>query len=394
MTEKKKLPEQTAAHIYRRPVSSRAVNVQKPVEKRETARRRQAGEAPYTLQRVVTVPRADPSTAWNTFAQRQQEMRRVRSRPRTYIKTAPRTFARTGAWASSGRIKAIRRAQPVYSVSSVPVRSGRTARKRKLLWRLLGAFLVGVLVILGVIFTLTSSTFRIAQVSVTGTHNEALAHAIQGMGMQGQNIFLVNVSALKERIEAFPVVASADVSRQWPNQLVIAVVERTPVLLWQTAQGMYSVDGQGIVIARASQSSEANHLRTVVDISRGGSGQNGNTGQSLQLGMHMNQAEVTFAEVLFGRLPEVVGNNAFKLYYDGTIYASDKDEMGRAGSRGSFIVESPDGWKAYLGDATDANPLDNRLLELQQILALAHKQGLDLATIDLRYGLRPVYTLR
>jgi hypothetical protein len=157
---------------------------------------------------------------------------------------------------------------------------------------------------------------------------------------------------------------------------------------------MYSVDGQGIVIARASQSSEANHLRTVVDISRGGSGQNGNTGQSLQPGMHMNQVEVAFAEVLFDRLPEVVGNNAFKLYYDGTIYASDKDEMGRAGSRGSFIVESPDGWKAYLGDATDANPLDNRLLELQQILALAHKQGLDLATIDLRYGLRPVYTLR
>jgi hypothetical protein len=34
------------------------------------------------------------------------------------------------------------------------------------------------------------------------------------------------------------------------------------------------------------------------------------------------------------------------------------------------------------------------VIELQQILALAHKQQLDLATIDLRYGLHPVYTLK
>ena len=35
------------------------------------------------------------------------------------------------------------------------------------------------------------------------------------------------------------------------------------------------------------------------------------------------------------------------------------------------MVEGKAGWVAYLGVANDANPLDNRLVELQQILALA-----------------------
>jgi hypothetical protein len=34
------------------------------------------------------------------------------------------------------------------------------------------------------------------------------------------------------------------------------------------------------------------------------------------------------------------------------------------------------------------------LVELQRILTLAQKQQLHLATIDLRFGLRPVYTLK
>jgi hypothetical protein len=68
--------------------------------------------------------------------------------------------------------------------------------------------------------------------------------------------------------------------------------------------------------------------------------------------------------------------------------------LATVGEGGSFTVASSDGWIAYLGGANDANPLDNRLNELQQILALARKQRLNVATIDLRFGLRPVYTVK
>jgi len=268
------------------------------------------------------------------------------------------------------------------------MRSGRLGRKRNFFWRLVSVLFIGALIILAVNFSLTSNAFRIAQVDVEGTHNDALIREIQRMGMQGQNVFLVNVAGMTERIDAIPLVASVSLSRQLPNQLVVSIVERTPALLWQTAHGTYSIDGQGVVIAPAAQTAGADHLQTVVNMA------SGSGVQKLQPGTHLDQAEINFALLLLGRLPQEAGLTTFKLYYDGTIYASDKNLAGGVGSRGSYVVESPDGWKAYLGDATDANPLDNRLLELQQILALAQRQQLNIATIDLRYGLHPVYTLR
>lgn len=394
MTEKKRLPEQMASHTYRKP--ARAVGIELPASRRDSyreERRKVQSEASYTSQRVVTVPEADPSTAWNAFSQRQRQRRQQRARPQTYVKAAPRTFAQTGAWASSGRIKAVR-AQSAHLSSPVPTRSGHQARRRSFFWRLLSAIIGCALLVLALNFALTSNAFRIEQVSVVGTHNDALMRRIQRMGLQGQNIFLINISAMTQQLEALPLVESASLNRQFPNQLVVTVVERTPVLLWHTTQGTFSVDNQGVVIAPVTDASSTNHMQTVVDLSNQSQGQLPRGTKSLRPGTHLQPAEIAFAVSLLHQLPGVVGLSSFQLYYDGTIYASDKNETGAVGSRGSFIVESPDGWKAYLGNATDANPLDNRLLELQQILALAQKQQLNLATIDLRYGLHPVYTLK
>jgi hypothetical protein len=398
MTEKKRLPEQMALHSYRHPIPVRALDIQPSANRRDVYReehRKERSEASYTLQRVVTVPEADPSTAWNTFSARQKQIRRERLRPQTYVKAAPRTFAQTGMWASSGRMKAVR-SQSTHLSSPVPARSRRLGRKRNFFWRLVSSLFFGALLVLAVNFSLTSGTFRIAQVDVQGTHNAALIHEIQRVGGQGQNVFLVNIAGLTERIEAIPLVASASLGRQLPNKLVVSIVERTPALLWQTARGIYSVDEQGVVIAPASETAGADNLQTVVNISNSQPDQRSNASgaQNLRPGLHLDRAEIAFALLLLGRLPKEVGLTTFKLYYDGTIYASDKNLAGGVGSGGSYVVESPGGWKAYLGNATDANPLDNRLLELRQILTLAQKQQLNLATIDLRYGLHPVYTLK
>jgi len=115
----------------------------------------------------------------------------------------------------------------------------------------------------------------------------------------------------------------------------------------------------------------------------------------LHPGMRLNEENVTFAVKILNRLPQIVGVSTFKLYYDGTMYTGDiRQQHGRAASKGSYIIESPDGWKAYLGGPDDINPLNNKLIELHEILALAQKQQLNVATIDLRYGVHPVFTLK
>jgi len=386
MTEKKRLPEQMASHTYRKQPLAR------PASRQPAGRDASRGErrgALHTLQRVVTIPEADPSTAWNTFAQRQERRRRARSRPvyEEMAPVAPRTYAQTGTRASSGRLKAVKRL-PAYNSSPVPVRSGGQRQvKRGILWRLL-SLIFGIIALIFVAnLVINSNVFRVKQVNIAGTHNDVLVRSIQHMGIQGQNIFFMDVATLKERIETSPRVASASLSKQWPNQITVNVIERTPVLLWHTAQGTYSVDNQGVVIAPVSETPDASQLRTVVDTT----GKVGK-GDGTQPGVHLNQADITFALAVLNRLPQVTGISNFTLSCTGTIYAKTGAQAGRSGSRGSYIVSSPGGWLAYLGGVDDTNPLDNRLIELQQILTLVQQSHL--ATIDLRYGLRPVYTLK
>src|SRR6184192_4515551 len=131
MTEQKTQPkEQVATHIYRRPA---------------------AGES---------------------YVQRRNRLYSARTKAPAHHAPAPRrarTLAQTGAPAVGG----LKRPLPRYHQTPVPVRSGRRHTHRLgFLWRIFGIFAVVVMVILGANFALTSSAFRVAQVSVVGTHND------------------------------------------------------------------------------------------------------------------------------------------------------------------------------------------------------------------------------
>jgi hypothetical protein len=317
-------------------------------------------------------------TSW---AERRAQRQPTSQGPRAKNQLVQRSFAKTGASAPEGQVRYVRPLPRRHVSSPVPVRSGLRRAHRQGFWkRLLGLFGLAVVAVLGVSFALTSPTFQVQQVNVVGTQNSLLVQNIQHMGVQDQNIFLLDAAALTSHIDALPTVASVDVAKQLPNHLTITVTERVPVLLWQTKQGTYSVDKSGVVIAPASETAGA-HLLTVVDMRAG------DAVQQVHPGFRLNATDITFAMQVFAQLPQMIGNSGFTLRYN-------KAESAGEGANGSFVVASSSGWLAYLGGADDNNPLTNRLIELQQILNLAQKQQLSLATVDLRYGLRPVYTLK
>jgi hypothetical protein len=324
---------------------------------------------------VVKSPKPVPASTWTMRADRRAQLRR---RPgETYTVLVPRTL-QADMTASSGRLRAIRQAQLRQSgTTPVPVRSGRYRRRSGFFARVLALLVVLAIGAVGVNFALTSTGFRVEQVSVVGTQNPALVNYIEQMGIQGQNIFLVDTDALAARIEMMPLVALASVEKQWPNSVTVTVVERVAVLLWQTNWGTYSVDRQGVVIAPVNETLGADQLMTVLDT----------RGQAIRPGTRLNAADVAFALQVFAQLPRMTSITHFTLAYASVDVAG-------TGAGGSYVVQDAGGWKAYLGSANDANPLGNRLLELQQILVLAQKQQLNLATIDLRFGLRPVYTVK
>ncbi len=400
MTNEKKLPkEQIASHIYSRPIASSAPPRRSriPGEVGNSAMHEEreeiySGAANIRSgQRVVTTPRAVLPEAGERFVARRNRISAARTKPEASREMVPRTLAQTGVHAPGGSIRAIKQLPHYHAApmaSPIPVRSGRRSpRRRGLLWKILGAFVLLVLVGLGANFALTSTAFRITQVNVAGTHNTILIEKIQHMGMQGQNIFVMDIAGLTDRIDLLPMVASANIEKQWPNHLLVTVSERQPVLLWQTKQGTYSVDKEGVVIAPASETSGTDALMTVVDTRHLGK-------NSIYPGMRMNAADIAFVVTAFARLPHIVGGEGFTLRYDDTLPATLANGQHNPGSYGSYVVESKAGWVAYLGGPNDTNPLDNRLSELQQILALAQQQQINLATVDLRFGLRPVYTVK
>jgi POTRA domain, FtsQ-type len=381
--------------------TDRALRQQDRLEQRwhqEAGRReRERVGAPVSLRRVVTVPPVDPCYAGKAFVERQRR-RRERTQSlgsgdgqKQYV---ARTLAQTGTRALSGRTPVARPPSPSQQ-SPIPTRSGQQKSKGSPFWRLLSFLTLVAIILVLSDFLLTSDAFRVAQVRVMGTQNDALIQRVQKMGMKGKNIFLLDVADLTTKVDAQPEVDTANLSKQWPNQLVVSIKERVPVLLWQTSKGIFSVDGQGMVIALVGNTIGANHLGTVIDISQQATDK---PPTALRAGMWINQADVAFAVAILKQLPLVIGQpaNSYKLYYNGTMYTStNRTSEEGINSSGSYIIENiVESWKAYLGGAEDQNPLSNRLLELQSILALAQEQQLNVATIDLRYGLHPIFTLQ
>ena len=61
---------------------------------------------------------------------------------------------------------------------------------------------------------------------------------------------LVDVARIRERLLAFGWVKDARVSRRLPDTLVVDIVERTPVALWQDSGRLALIDADGVVLDR------------------------------------------------------------------------------------------------------------------------------------------------
>ncbi|HET9427688.1 MAG TPA: cell division protein FtsQ/DivIB [Allosphingosinicella sp.] len=59
---------------------------------------------------------------------------------------------------------------------------------------------------------------------------------------------LVDLEGTRERLLQFGWVKEARISRRWPDTLVVDVVERQPMAIWQNNQQLSLIDGEGVVL--------------------------------------------------------------------------------------------------------------------------------------------------
>jgi cell division protein FtsQ len=70
---------------------------------------------------------------------------------------------------------------------------------------------------------------------------------------QGDALATVDLDLIRTRVEALAPVRSADVSREWPDQVLITVVEREPVAVVEIAGRLQGMDEEGVVFRSYAQ---------------------------------------------------------------------------------------------------------------------------------------------
>jgi cell division protein FtsQ len=95
----------------------------------------------------------------------------------------------------------------------------------------------------------------VRSVTVSGTHLVPRSEVLAASGVvPGTPLIRVNTAQAAARIERISQVSSAQVTRSWPNRLVIVVRERTPVLVLPAYGGGYELaDADGVPLMRVAR---------------------------------------------------------------------------------------------------------------------------------------------
>ncbi len=122
-------------------------------------------------------------------------------------------------------------------------------------WRAAFFALMVLAIVAGVAWALLESRFFVVRgVEVTGTHLVSPAQVRSAADIPaGLPLIRVNGAAVAHRVEQLRQVESAQVSRDWPDRVLISVTERVPALAIPSSQGYDLIDKHGVVVETVSE---------------------------------------------------------------------------------------------------------------------------------------------
>jgi len=134
--------------------------------------------------------------------------------------------------------------------------SGASRARRRTPWRAAFFALAGLGILAGVAWALLGSRLLVVRsISVTGTHLVSSAQVLAAADVPlGTPLMRVNTAQVAQRVEGIRQVASATVTKNWPDHLTITVRERVPVVAVRMAGGGYDlVDPDGVIVRWSAQ---------------------------------------------------------------------------------------------------------------------------------------------
>lgn len=111
-----------------------------------------------------------------------------------------------------------------------------------------------------------SMGFRVQEVMVSGrqqTNRDVLIKALNVS--RGAPILAFDILDAKQRLEALPWVRASTIERMLPDTILVSIVEREPLALWQKDEKLHLIDAEGAVILEEGLDPYADLLVVVGD---------------------------------------------------------------------------------------------------------------------------------
>lgn len=125
-------------------------------------------------------------------------------------------------------------------------------RRRRMIWLGVGAAVL--LLVLGTLGAAYSPLFAVEKVSVVGASTLDAGAVEQALaGQIGTPLPLVDSSAVKAALVTFPLVESYTLEARPPHELVVRIVERTPIGSIPSSAGYTLVDAAGVALSTTPQ---------------------------------------------------------------------------------------------------------------------------------------------
>jgi cell division protein FtsQ len=134
-------------------------------------------------------------------------------------------------------------------------------------WRNRGTVVVASLVVLGlgVLAFLRSPYFAADHISVEGAVQLEPGRVLRIGGVErGQNVVTLDTAATERRLEADPWIASASVTTDLPDTVLVRITERIPVASVETHQGWEVVAADGVVVTTTTKEPRLPMITSVV----------------------------------------------------------------------------------------------------------------------------------
>ena len=227
--------------------------------------------------------------------------------------------------------------------------------------RLLGATAVvlAALVLAGGVWLYQSPLLRVQEIQVLGTSDVSVEAVLARVDVVDESMFTVDLAKAERDIASLARVATVHVEQQWPDRLVVTIVEREPWGTWEQAGGEYTVDRDGVVLSRRRAPLGMPVIRSFQAF-------------TLQPGDRVDYQAIEAASEIYELLPGTLGTQVSEVAY-------------LAGK--GVQVTTTSGQTALLGDSSG---IPYKLSVWASVAREAAGRDLTYSTIDLRYGNRPV----